>query len=218
MSEEFKRPCALGSHWVSTHRRRVQPSGKNPNGYTVVDGHCRRNPSHKQMILPEELKYVEEKYFFENLNPPSPQNLGYGKAGNSFDALIGGWTKFWNDVFKPETPLDPDIVKALIASESSFNPNIQNPSNDGEAMGLMQVTMGTMRILKSEKGELSDFLVKVTKHDLKDPSINIAAGTRWLFRKRETARARLGRGRLGIRSSRSIKESSGRKMKRRIRS
>jgi hypothetical protein len=31
--------------------------------------------------------------------------------------------KYWNEVLKPETPLDPNLVKALIATESAFEKN-----------------------------------------------------------------------------------------------
>lgn len=193
IGERMTRPCPLGAHWVRTHQRRVIPSTLHPDGLTTVDGHCRRNPSSKEMILSDELKYIEEKYFGNTRNLPSRHPIGFGKKGSQFDALIGGWTQYWNERFPSREPLDPDYVKALIGTESSFNQKTLTRSKSGWAVGLMQVTEETLKILKNEKGELKDHLVKVTFNDLQDPSLNIAAGVRWLFRKKEITAARLGR-------------------------
>lgn len=32
---------------------------------------------------------------------PIPNNLGF-PSGNEYDLLIGGWTKFWNEILKRE--------------------------------------------------------------------------------------------------------------------
>ncbi len=106
-----------------------------------------------------------------------------------------GWTKYWNEIFQPSDPLDPDLVKALIATESSFRTNkkVRAGKRAGLARGLMQVTDWTLRTLKEEDGELRDHLVDLNQQDMTDPTANIAAGIRWLFRKRETASAKLKR-------------------------
>lgn len=87
------------------------------------------------------------------------------------------------------------MVKAIIATESSFRTSakIKAGKRAGYAMGLMRVTDWTQSILADEKGELRDHLVNVSQKDMADPNANIAAGIRWLFRKKETAKARLGR-------------------------
>lgn len=76
-------------------------------------------------------------------------------------------------------------IKALIATESSFNPDAQtkvkNPLR--KANGLLQITGETRHILQDVKGELKDH----TESQLLDPNFNIAAGIRWLFRKHEIA-------------------------------
>lgn len=59
--------------------------------------------------------------------------------------------------------------------------------------GLLQITEQTLHILNDHKGELSNYLMFIRAQDLFDPSINICAGVRWLFRKQITASARLGR-------------------------
>ena len=40
---------------------------------------------------------------------------------NKYDVLIRGWVRYWNEIFQPKNPLDPNLVKALMATESSFN-------------------------------------------------------------------------------------------------
>ena len=110
------------------------------------------------------------------------------------DHLIAGWTQYWNEVFNPKQPLDPNLVKALIASESSFNPSaLANKKNSNSARGLTQLTNETRKLLGSDSKELKDHFIDVTKKELLDPSINICAGVRWLFRKKEIATGKLKR-------------------------
>ncbi len=179
------RPCPLGEHWRRPHPRK---------GTKGVRGHCVKNPSHKDQIYSDELSYIADKFFNKLTGPPSSKTLTYPQ-GNKFDEHIRGWCKYWNDVFEPKERLDPDLVKALIATESGFRATIKikDGKGQGHATGLMQVTDATQKILCDEKGELKDHLVNVDQKDLKDPCLNIAAGVRWLFRKKEIASSRLGR-------------------------
>lgn len=57
----------------------------------------------------------------------------------------------------------------------------------------MQITSKTREILSDESGELKNSLVNVDDKELDDPNLNIAAGIRWLFRKKEIARSKLGK-------------------------
>jgi soluble lytic murein transglycosylase-like protein len=133
------------------------------------------------------------KQHFKNLKKvPKSDNLGNSR-GNEFDELIGGWTQFWNDTFSPKEKLDPNLVKALVASESSFNPGIDAQSNIGTARGLIQVTEQTRKILADQNGELKDFLITLSKKQFYEPSLNLAAGIRWLFHKHYLASRRLKR-------------------------
>ena len=101
--------------------------------------------------------------------------------------------RYWNDIFKPSEPLDPNFVKAMIASESRFNPEIlANPQNSNSARGLTQITNKTRTILDNKKGELKDHYITVTKKELNDPNTNICAGIRWLFHKRDLTTSKLG--------------------------
>ena len=191
------RLCPIGEHWVQTHPLRIPPSRKHPEGsVTTRHGHCAKNPTGKDQLYPDEIKQMAKENFQKVKEKPCPTDLGFrGKhKGNDFDDLIAGWTKYWNDVFKPSTPLDPDIVKALIASESGFDPNIlADKKNKNSARGLMRITNDTRKILGDEKGELKDHYLTLTREDLNDPSLNICAGIRWLFRKSEIATNLLGK-------------------------
>jgi len=186
------RRCPKGKHWrKSTY---VEPYNK---GNTFVKGHhrrggCVRNSSRKDQIYQDELTEIAKKYF-SNFAPLSNKGLSKYSQSKKFDQLIQGWTKYWNEVLKPKMPLDPLLVKALIATESSFKSRakIRAGKRAGLARGLMQVTDWTVEILEDEKGELRDYLINVNQKDMTDPNLNIAAGIRWLFRKQETASAKL---------------------------
>jgi hypothetical protein len=88
-------------------------------------------------------------------------------------------------------PLDPKLVKALMGSESSFKANTKPPEG---AYGLMQLQPETFDYLRDRaKTDLKNHFVNINKANYLDPSANICAGVRWLFRKKSTASYRLGR-------------------------
>lgn len=183
------RPCPLGEHWVITHPLKTK-SGK----ITTRHGHCANNPSKKDQIYSDELNFIAENFFDKLSGPPTSNTLGYSQ-GNKFDKYIRGWCKYWNDIFDPIERLDPNLVKALIATESGFRAEIKikDGKGQGHAIGLMQITDATQTILHDEKGELKDHLVNVNQNELTNPNFNIASGIRWLFRKREIASSKLSK-------------------------
>ena len=185
------RPCPAGQHWVSEHPRRGSKSKK----LTIVDAHCRLNRSKKDQIYKAELDYISQKYFSTVKELPTNDNLDHKWLGNRYDELIAGWTKYWNEILKPSEPLDPNLVKALISTESSFikTRDIYAGKKAGKARGLMQVTDWALTIMSDEKGELKNHLVNLTQKDMYIPNFSIAAGIRWLHRKRETASSKLKR-------------------------
>ena len=188
----YWRLCPAGQFWRSAHH---QSSYQRKDGTFVrehnVSAGCCDNPSKKDQIYSEELKTIAIKYFPKLKGPPAPDDLDFKNKGNLYDELIRGWTQFWNDIFGTEDPLDPNLVKALIATESGFNPNPKvGPS---KARGLMQVTDESQKILGNKNGELKDHLVHVDQKDMIDPNLNIAVGVRWLFRKKELAAVKLKR-------------------------
>lgn len=179
------RICPLGEHWRQPHAKK---------GTRGVRGHCVKNPSKKDQLYSDELNLIAEKYFSKLKGPPSNQSLGYSQ-GNKFDELVRGWCKYWNEIFLPKIPLDPNLVKALIATESGFRATvkIKDGKGQGYATGLMQVTTKTLRILADEGGELKDHYIHLEQKELTNPNFNIAAGIRWLFRKKEIVSSRLQR-------------------------
>lgn len=190
------RLCDVGEHWVRTHPLHVPPSEAHPNGYmTTRHGHCAKNPSgHNDQLHLHEIQEIAEQNFADVESKPCSLSLNYPYFKQEYDDLIAGWTKYWNEVLHPAEPLDPNFVKALIATESSFNPNaMANKKNPKSARGLMQVTDSSRQILSDQKGELKKHFVIVSREDLNDPNINICAGIRWLFHKRKLLSSRLRR-------------------------
>lgn len=179
--EHYVRKATVGEHLregspVKTHLRRE---------------HCRQSETTTQSVI----TVFEAKDMGELFPEPSPHlnnDLGFGKRGSEFDRLINGWTEYWNQVLKPNPPLDARVVKALIASESSFKPN-SGKKKKNTARGLMQLMPLTLRALNGAKDELKDHLFEFESDEIFDPSLNIASGIRWLFRKRELAGRRLKR-------------------------
>ena len=187
------RVCPLGQHWVSDHSMKVPVSLKNPDGNTMRDGHCRENPSKKDQIYAGEIHQIAKKNFGRLRRMPTPYPSD-AKNKNDFDRVIAGWTKFWNEILSPATPLDPNLIKALIRTESDFKSDAKVLASKGNwARGLMQITDQTVKILKDEKGELKDHLVNLNQDDNFDPVLNICAGIRWLFHKKNLLEHKLKR-------------------------
>lgn len=178
------RVCPYGQHWVVRHPR--HPAGRQIQD---VDGHCRKNPSGKDMLKGDEIDFISKVSPFQDTKPLPCPYKGSEKlpTADQYDVLIAGWCKYWNDIFKPDIPIDINFVKALIYSESRFisTSTAKNNIKIGPARGLIQLTEQTWRILKDKKGEIKDHYIILEKEELFDPSKNICAGIRWLFRKRE---------------------------------
>lgn len=196
------RLCPIGEHWVTDHPLWVPPTDKRPGYHTTRDGHCAANPKRgknkviKDYLTAEEMQMMADKYFADLSGPPASGKLPeYVIGADNFDHFIRGWTKYWNDIFKPDEPLDPDLVKALIATESSFNlkPHTPDAGTAGKAHGLIQLTDQAIKALGDADGELLNHLVKISTENTSDPNLSIGAGIRWLFRKRDLASHRLKR-------------------------
>lgn len=186
------RLCPIGEHWVKRHPKRLH-SGS----VTDHDGHCRKNKKSKTEFYHADELIMIAKTHFKVLESdpdvmPVRDSLDFPN-GNKYDLLIAGWTKFWNDVFRPEDPLSPDFVKALIATESSFNLVNDQSSNDGPARGLIQITESSRKILQNLKGELRNHHIELSVEESRDPVANIGAGIRWLHYKRLYAKRILKR-------------------------
>jgi len=193
------RRCSKGKHFVKTHLVHVPSSKKHPNGTTTTrHEHCATNPTRKvkpkgevivkDLLSFDEISYISDKYFADLSEIPSVNALVF-KDSSKFDHYICGWVSYWNDIFEPDELLDPNLIKALIATESSFK---VDPGRT-KARGLMQVLPSVFAILKNPNGELKDHLINLDKAHYLDPSANICAGVRWLFRMRTIASSRLKR-------------------------
>lgn len=190
------RVCPIGEHWVKRHPKSLRGGKK-----TDHDGHCRKNPSGKDLLKGDEMDLIATSDLF--LNPRikvSEKDLKLPQvsieAQNKYDDLISGWTAYWNDVFKLEDPLHPNYVKALIATESTFNPlaRAYNPPPTGPARGLMQLTEKTTRLAQNFMiREYRDHYIFLDLEDLWEPNKNISFGVRHIFRKREIAKSLLKR-------------------------
>jgi len=137
------------------------------------------------------IQYITETYFSDLKGLPTAKALLelFPKSDN-YDAEIRGWTQYWNDIFKLSDPLDPNLVKALIATESSFE---IDPEGTTGVYGLTQIKEDTLGYLGDVKGELKNYLIRISVNQLLNPSANICSAVRWLFRKKETASNRLSR-------------------------
>ncbi len=174
---------------VREHILSVPVSVKNPTGKTIRDSHLRRVPGAD--LNKEQILEIFKNYERTNLIYPTKKKLlNPYKSSDDYDELIAVWLDYFSKKFS-FPPLDPDSVKALIASESAFN---ENPKPNGIAIGITQITKQTFKILQDPKGEVKDFIFKdIRQKDLKDPQIAIPLVVRWLYRKQETARSKLGR-------------------------
>jgi hypothetical protein len=130
------RKCPFKQHAVTEHTNHYKPSKAHPEGsQTIIHATCAINKSGKDELRFEEIQIITEHHI--KILDVQGSELKYGvkkflaKFGNGddFDKEILGWTKYWNEVlltfYKEDDmsePLDPNIVKALIASESGFHP------------------------------------------------------------------------------------------------
>ena len=193
------RVCPIGKHYVRAHVLHVPPSKTHPAGEVVTrHAHCADNPSHKDVLSFDEIQAIAKEHFLDLAILPKINVLTEFSRADEFDQHIGGWVQYWNEIYHPKEPLDSNLVKALIASESSFKPEIDTRQSTpektkrvGHARGLMQVTDSTLKSIGEHKGEIKNHFIYLTHAEIMDPSANICTGVRWLFTKKTTAAERL---------------------------
>lgn len=175
---------------VHEHPMHVPVSKKNPTGITTRHQHPRRI---YESTDASELKKIFAAYKKSKIPYPATGRLPEYKDSDKYDDLIAVWCDYFNKKFPPappQTPLDPNIIKALIASESDF----KNAPKNTKAFGITQITPSTLKILLDPDGEAKNYVFKdIRQKDLKDPEIAIPMATRWLFRKQTTATTSLKR-------------------------
>jgi hypothetical protein len=175
--------CSPGHHVVHAHKRVCQ-SGT----VAWVHAHIRKNRGRISAgLLKENIHYLfwNSKKKYSALNPID----GYGNKGADYDELIQFWLEYWKSegIEFPEK-LDPLLIKALIAVESTFDPKAKSKVTGSTASGLMQVTDQMVRVLagfpnKDDYIEQRKSLIHVKYADKLDPVVNIALGIRLLGHK-----------------------------------
>lgn len=191
------RLCPAGQHWRRATTVHPHVRGGHPITGGPRSGTCANNPSGKDQLYDLEIHEIAERHFEQFKPSPlgSIQEFKNSKHSQSaYDHLIQGWTQYWNDVLKPNEPLDPKLVKALIATESGFNPSSWNGKRGSKrARGLMQVTDGSIQRMNDDSPEFVDHYINLKEDDMLDPNLTICSGVRWLHRKKRLASGKLGR-------------------------
>ncbi len=174
---------------VRSHTMNVPVSKKNPTGKTIRDEHLRHFSGN--YLNREDIEQSFKDYNQKDIPYPTSGKILDHKTADDYDELIAVWTDYFNKILRVNPPLDPDVFKALIASESGFR--IHAPENK-TAFGIAQITQQTWTILQDPDGESREFIFnKIRLKDLKDPNIAIPMGIRWLNYKSQRAAAKLGR-------------------------
>ena len=114
--------------------------------------------------------------------PKLPAIKGF-RGFHQYDPMIQFWVKYWKDKKRLPKEVDPLLIKAMIAAESSFRQGVRTKDSKSTATGLMQLTESTLGILKGnldEKGyiEVKDDPIYLELNERLDPLVNIAAGIR----------------------------------------
>lgn len=173
---------------VREHPMHVPVSEKNPSGTTIRDSHVRRLKG--TYLNSIEIKEVFKNYDKKNIIYPAKNKLPQPKS-DKYDELIAVWCDYFNKKFNTNPPLDPNVIKALIASESDFK---VDPPGNLKAIGIAQITPETLKALQDPTGEVKDFIFKnIRKKDLKNPDVAIPMAIRWLSRKKRLAEGKLSR-------------------------
>jgi predicted nucleotidyltransferase len=176
------RVCPIGQHWVREH-----PKTGNRD---TTDPHCRWNKSRHDILKTDEIHLIAQSGIFKNVSiKASPNNLKFPHFKPYFDELINGWCAYWNYTLKAKDPIHPNLVKALLATESGFEVNPKGGKGD-TAIGIGQLMPVTIGYLSQRNKELKDHFIEITKAEALDPNVNICASIRWLFRKYEIANRR----------------------------
>lgn len=176
--------CKPGFHHVKKHFRISKKSTQH-----IVEGHCRKNPKSKEKFLyRSNLNYIYEKlkdnYRYKKLN----RIKGYLQDKGQYDELIQFWLNYWKDQGLIDENIDPLLVKAIIACESSFRESVITDMPGSSATGLMQILVSTMKILaKKTSKEIRKSNIDISQDEAKEANSNIAAGTRWLIYKITTS-------------------------------
>ena len=95
--------------------------------------------------------------------------------------MIQFWAEYWKDKGVLHKQVDPLLIKALIAVESSFRPRVRTKDPRSTATGLMQITGSTLRVLKGNPDrtgyiEVDEHPIYLENDERLDPLVNIVVG------------------------------------------
>jgi hypothetical protein len=175
--------CPPGYHVVRGHER-ICESG----AATWVDAHIRKN---RGKIRPGLLKENIHFLFWDSRKKYSSLNeiKEFEGLGSEYDRLIQFWLDYWKEQgIEFPKDLDPLMVRAMIAVESTFDPSKITKAKNSTAAGLMQITDQSLRVIggfpnEDKWIEMRKHLIHVEKVDKLDPVTNVALGTRMLAHK-----------------------------------
>ena len=138
----FTSACPLGQHYVKDHTRRTKKSG-----IVSISAHCRINPKGKEKLL--HASNIRHLYYNRSQKqyPKLPAIKGF-KGFHKYDPMIQFWAEYWKDKGMLPKEVDPLLIKAMIAAESSFHPRVRTKDSRSTATGLMQLTESTLKTLK----------------------------------------------------------------------
>lgn len=142
---------------VRAHPMEVPVSEKNPTGVTIRDQHLRRLPG--TYLKREDIGEIFKNHNRNGILYPAAGKIPEHKTADDYDELIAVWTDYFNSKLKTDPPLDPDVFKALLASESGFR--LHTPKNK-TAFGIAQITKQTWEVLQNPKGEAKEFIFTYT--------------------------------------------------------
>lgn len=176
--------CKPGYHYVTKHYRTSKNAAKH-----IVEAHCRKNlKSKKNFLYRSNLDYIYENFKNNYKYKKLKRIKGYPQDKGQYDELIQFWLKYWKNQGLIKEDIDPLLVKAIIAVESSFKERVITKMPGSSATGLMQILVTTMHILaKKISKEVRKFNIDINQDEAKEANSNIAAGTRWLIYKVTTS-------------------------------
>lgn len=176
--------CKPGYHFVRAHYRTSSEGKKH-----FVESHCRKNPpSKKSFLYKSNLDYIFENYQDKHEYKSLRKIKGYPQDKGQYDKKIQFWLNYWSEKGFIKESIDPLLVKAIIAVESSFRETVITDLPNSSATGLMQIVKRTMRILARKYGhEIRRGNIDISQEEARDANANIAAGTRWLIYKITTS-------------------------------
>jgi len=179
----MKKICPIGSIFIKAHNKTI--AGREH----YWKSHCRKVKNRKYILNHDEIKEIYQANKNQKLTLPKAYTFG-AKNGLKYDHVIAFWVEYWNREFNIKSNITVGLVKTLMMSESTFGKmaTAKTHNKSGTAIGLLQLTDYTLKLIQSSSKELRNHRFKITREDLFDPVVNVVVAVRWLYRKRQIAK------------------------------